>query len=1594
MILVRMAQHLKAQTIIFIQTGSVPIIDKLSGEVLAWTSYILPILGMILFGCFAWLLLPFAYLLVPFIMKTPVETRERRRRKEKFAKQGRVPLVGIDARKMSVSNYMVDPPWVFICCRTSRWWNSFYEAMSTVSKFVHIPLRWSQKWAILWPPPGIITTAMTLFFICVVHLVIFVRLLLLCLKSKYHDKKLQYSNQIQFLQLFFKMFNHLRGSITVQEVHLRNTLQVLTTFALTSKEAELHNHILTWDSDSIPAVVDNSANTHIWTRLEDFVEGSLHYFEDSDNVSGVITIGDDASKPIGIGSVNIRINTNEGTMVNVELERALYFPKSPVNVISVTYLAHQFGDEDGTWVQTKMQSSQFTWNFGKHSVDLIHPSSNLPVLNVLPGNSASQSFCSLFEQSGVMVEPIAMTTCQTCLPCDSSQDLCFLSDMPPQAQGDPRYRFTDKEVLEQVFNVGETLRLTKNGVNAKVTVISIRLDEETQVPYFLVELPDSHEVEVTQEFLFPIDAEDLVHVPVTKKQVQSQIDILTPESLEALLNPPEQSELLKEFMAWHVRLGHIGFPVMFKQCKVGLLPRRFLALEKKRIICPHCSFGKAKRRAWRSKSSPGHIRSEKDTQPGDATSMDHIISAQPGLVPRMDSKHTKDRIVAGCVFFDHVSGHSYTHLQTSVDNTQTIEAKRAYERFAQSHGVNLKRFHADNGIFAELKFRNEIDATPHQSITYCAVGAHHQNGLVERSIGTLTLGARTNLLYAQRKWPEAIGTILWPFAWKDFERKYNHLKFDDNGLAPINKFSGTTVAPDLRQYHPFGCPIFVLDSKLQSTGGSVPKWNPRARVGVYLGHSPCHAGSVALVLNPKTLIVSPQFHVVFDDEFSTVPFMRDGEVPPHWRDLVQHSAEVVSGDDFDLATTWANAYLNNEATTVNEEDDARDKMLLNHHPELIDQDITTPSEEDITEDEEGDLPVLGSQIEDANDETVTNSLLFPTLPDLNNLSCRRSKRQSKSPKRFGFLTKQILSAFVVCSALIKGVNTIQPRTTIATVCNHFETVNNHLDGTINSVHHAFMAANAGDNDVYTLKQMLQQEDKNDFIQAMVSEIDDHCKRDHWTVVPRSEIPKGTKTILSVWPFKRKRYPDGRIIKHKARLNAHGGMQTWGVDYWETYAPVVNWLSVRTMMTLSVIHDLESRSIDFVQAFPQADLEVPVWMELPWGFGREGSKNYVLKLNKNLYGLCNASRNFWEFLKDGLKSRGFSNQSSADQCVFYAKEAILLVYVDDCIILQKKDSKAADNLIRDLQEGNEKFEFTDDGNLEKYLGVDVKKNPNGSIELTQKHLIQRLLQVIGIDDKVNPRPTPAIKPLLFKDLAGLTRKHVWNYRQAIGMLNYLSGTTRPDIAMAVHQAARFCIDPKLSHERAIYRLGKYLLGTMDQGIIIKPDTTKGLECFVDADFAGGWNVLDADETSSVYSRTGYVIMYAGCPLHWISKLQSEVSLSTTESEYIALSQAMRDVIPLIDLLEEIDEIIPVYKPKPRVHCKVWEDNEGCVSLATQQKFSPRTKHIAVKYHHFREKVNNGTVSIHSIDTKEQTADIFTKPLDESLFKYLRKKLSGW
>jgi hypothetical protein len=180
---------------------------------------------------------------------------------------------------------------------------------------------------------------------------------------------------------------------------------------------------------------------------------------------------------------------------------------------------------------------------------------------------------------------------------------------------------------------------------------------------------------------------------------------------------------------------------------------------------------------------------------------------------------------------------------------------------------------------------------------------------------------------------------------------------------------------------------------------------------------------------------------------------------------------------------------------------------------------------------------------------------------------------------------------------------------------------------------------------------------------------------------------------------------------------------------------------------------------------------------------------------------------------------------------------------------------------------------------------------------------------------------------------------WKYCTAIGMLTYLQGNTRPEISMATHQLAQFCQDPRLSHEQATTRHGRYLTHTKDRGIVYEPDNSIGIECYVDADFVGGWNTTTTADADNVMSRTGFVITYINCPIYWASHLQTEIALSTAKAEYIAMSSALHGVIPLITLMKELHTIFPVHIIKPNFFCKVHEDNQSTITMAKSDKFTP-------------------------------------------------------
>ena len=170
----------------------------------------------------------------------------------------------------------------------------------------------------------------------------------------------------------------------------------------------------------------------------------------------------------------------------------------------------------------------------------------------------------------------------------------------------------------------------------------------------------------------------------------------------------------------------------------------------------------------------------------------------------------------------------------------------------------------------------------------------------------------------------------------------------------------------------------------------------------------------------------------------------------------------------------------------------------------------------------------------------------------------------------------------------------------------------------------------------------------------------------------------------------------------------------------------------------------------------------------------------------------------------------------------------------------------------------------------------------------------------------------------------------------------------------------------------------------------------LDCYADADFAGLYDSEDHQDPTCVKSRTGYVILLGGCPITWSSKLQTKIALSTLEAEYIALSFSMRELLPQRELLQEIGNNMKLDFAKPSImRSKVFEDNNGALQLAQSPKISPRTKHIAVKYHFFREKIGEDKgVVIEKVESINQLADMFTKGLPAQIYEPLRKKLMGW
>jgi hypothetical protein len=474
----------------------------------------------------------------------------------------------------------------------------------------------------------------------------------------------------------------------------------------------------------------------------------------------------------------------------------------------------------------------------------------------------------------------------------------------------------------------------------------------------------------------------------------------------------------------------------------------------------------------------------------------------------------------------------------------------------------------------------------------------------------------------------------------------------------------------------------------------------------------------------------------------------------------------------------------------------------------------------------------------------------------------------------------------------------------------------------------------------------------------------------WELVPR---PHGGNVVTGKWIWTHKRRADGTLDRYKARWVLRGFTQRPGVDYDETFSPVVKPATVRTVLSLALSRSWPVHQLDVKNAFLHGTLSETVYCSQPAGFVDPTRPEMVCRLNKSLYGLKQAPRAWYSRFATFLVSLGFTEAKSDTSLFVYRRgdeTAYLLLYVDD-IVLTASSQHLLQTIIRSLQQ---EFAMKDLGVLHHFLGVTVEPRPSG-LFLHQRQYALDILERAGMTN-CKPCTTPVDTKGKQSEAEGPSVTDPTAYRSLAGALQYLT-FTRPDITYAVQQVCLHMHDPREPHLTALKRLLRYLRGTVDYGLLLHRSSSADLVVYTDADWGG------CPDTRR--STSGYAVFLGGNLVSWSSKRQQVVSRSSAEAEYRAVANGVAEASWLRQLLAEL-------------HCSltkstvVYCDNVSAVYLSTNPVQHQRTKHVEIDLHFVRDFVAIGAVRVLHVPTTSQFADIFTKGLPTSTFAEFRSSLN--
>lgn len=1068
-----------------------------------------------------------------------------------------------------------------------------------------------------------------------------------------------------------------------------------------------------------------------------------------------------------------------------------------------------------------------------------------------------------------------------------------------------------------------------------------------------------------------------------------------------------------DILEWHRKMGHTSKNKTLLAIKRAHPDGNFKVIgDLDTMTCETCRFSKATRQPFTK-----GMQHERAQNIGE-----RIFSDVAG--PFADKGSVRYRIT----WIDDKTNFLHTDHTFSKDGMTVKEKFERYQAWIErQHNCKIKYVHTDNGS----EYTTDVLLSKYRSDgivpEFTQVDTPEQNGRAERM--NRTLNERTRALLADahldpRKY--------WVFADQHATTLTNYTP-DKTGISPFEQLTGKP--PPWEHLRVFGSVAFMHIPKSQRT-----KLGKNSLKTIYLGMAPYGRGH--LLADPTTGRTFTSRDVHFDQDLKNAygqgrlaqaangtMVVIDKELDDIQIQSAEQAQHIENNAPIEVADNWRFDRVPPRHNTISIEHDDKDEEVAQP---IITQPITLEEAAGLPEIDTGRLltqftahrePVtfspqarpIQSQGTEPPNMTPLHTFETEAIEQRNTSSIR--DRNTNVPKE-ATPPKDISMIETTHPATRRSVrfrqapkvltyddnfnpNEWQPQSHADTNKSRRPDPDNGLGGaadTVQAVTTLIPPIDTPDPVTHRDVDRMPEAERTRWRSAELAEITALRQNKTWSVEP---LPAGRKAIGSRFVYKTKRDTNGNVTKYKARAVAKGYSQIPGIDYEMTSSPVLWWSTFRIFLTIAAVLDFVTHCIDVNNAYTESELTTnkePIYMKQLPGY-EEGGPDHVCRLLKALYGLKQSGREWNHKLTQKLKRDGWE-QLKVDPCLFVRRNkqqhiiALLGALVDDCPIAAKDEQLMA----RIKDEFRRDFKITDNGELTEFAGVKITRDrKRKTFHLSQQVRTEEILRDLNLSHIKPVRAPQDPGVILTKDMAPKDDKERQKmeripYRTAVGKLIWLSMTTRPDIAVAVSEVSKYVSNPGIAHWVAVKRIIAYLQGTTDMALVVSAmgfystrqpngilELSHPVRVYADADYA--------NDRDTRRSRTGFVTFLLGTPVSWKSRMQPHVTTSTAEAEYVALSTAVQETEMILNLLKELR-----IRTRGQAQVIAEQDNQAAISIASDNRNETKLKHIDVRYHHVRERKENGTIEIQYCPTKNMIADILTKGLrDTTQFEHLRTML---